>query len=101
MWTWIIVASLIAFATKYVGYLVPESWLERRRVMGALSATTIGLLAALVAINSVTRGSELVADSRLLAVIVAVIAMKLRVPFLIVVVLGALAVALGRLAGLA
>lgn len=97
---WILLACAIAFLTKFVGYLLPESLMENRRVMSTLGAMTIGLLAALIAINAVTQGQNLVLDSRLLALVVAVIALRLKAPFILVVVLGAAAVAAGRALGL-
>ncbi len=30
MWLWIMAACAIAYATKLVGYLLPERWLEIR-----------------------------------------------------------------------
>lgn len=100
MWLWILLAALIALATKLVGYLLPEQVLENRRVMAVTSATTIGLLAALVATNAVTRGHAIVLDSRLLAVAAALVALRFRAPFIVVVVLGAAVVAASRALGL-
>lgn len=97
---WILLACLIAFATKLAGYLLPESLLENRTMVAVTSAMTIGLLAALIATNAVTRGQALALDSRLLAVAVALVALRLRAPFILVVVLGAASVALGRALGL-
>ncbi|MGA4506833.1 AzlD domain-containing protein [Propionibacteriaceae bacterium G1746] len=97
---WILTACAIAFATKLVGYLLPESVLENRRVMAVMSAMTIGLLGALIATNAVTRGHALVLDSRLIAVVVALVALRLKAPFIVVVVLGAASVAIGRMLGL-
>ena len=97
---WILLACLVAFATKLAGYLLPESWLENRTMVAITSAMTIGLLGALIATNAVTRGQSLVLDSRLLAVVVALVALRLRAPFILVVVLGAASVALGRALGL-
>lgn len=100
MWVWIALAAVIAFGTKLLGYLLPESFLEHRKAMAVMSSMTIGLLAALVAINAVTRGHEVVLDSRILAVVAAVIALRFRAPFIVVVVIGAATVAVARLAGL-
>ena len=97
---WILLACLIAFATKLAGYLLPESLLENRTMVAVTSAMTIGLLAALIATNAVTRGQALALDSRLLAVAVALVALRLRAPFILVVVLGAASVAVGRALGL-
>lgn len=100
MWLWLLLAAVIALATKLVGYLLPEQVLENRRVMAVTSAMTIGLLAALVATNAVTRGHVVVLDSRLLAVVAALVALRLRAPFIVVVVLGAAVVAASRALGL-
>lgn len=97
---WILLACLVAFATKLAGYLLPESLLENRTMVAVTSAMTIGLLGALIATNALTRGHSLVLDSRILAVVVALVALRLRAPFILVVVLGAASVALGRALGL-
>lgn len=97
---WILLACLVAFATKLAGYLLPESLLENRTMVAVTSAMTIGLLGALIATNALTRGHSLALDSRILAVVVALVALRLRAPFILVVVLGAASVALGRALGL-
>ncbi len=100
LWGWIILASLIAFATKMVGYLLPRAWLESDRFQHLSRAMTIGLLAALVASNAFANGQALSLDSRVLALLAAGVALWLRAPFLLVVILGAAAAALGRVLGL-
>lgn len=100
LWTWILLACLLAFLTKLVGYLVPAHVLEDRRVLRTTTAMTIGMLSALVMLNTLAVGSRLLLDARLLALAVAGLALWRRVPFLLVVVLGAVAAALGRVAGL-
>lgn len=99
-WVWIIAASLIAFATKLAGYLVPRSMLESDGFQRVSKAMTIGLLAALVATNTFAVGQGLALDARVLALVAAGIALWLRAPFLLVVVVGAAVAAIGRLAGL-
>lgn len=100
VWFWIVLASLVAFATKLAGYLIPQSLLDSPRFHKASAAMTIGLLAALVASNTFASGAGLGLDARVLALGTAIIALLFRAPFLLVVVLGAAAAALGRLAGL-
>lgn len=100
LWGWIIAASLVAFATKFIGYLLPRAWLESEGFARVSSAMTIGLLAALVANNTFASGQGLALDSRVLALLAAAVALRLRAPFLLVVIIGAAAAALGRLAGL-
>lgn len=100
LWGWIIAASMVAFATKLAGYLVPHRWLESGGFHRVSQAMTIGLLAALVATNAFASGQSLSLDSRLLSLLAAGVALWLRAPFLLVVIVGAAAAALGRLAGL-
>jgi hypothetical protein len=99
LWIWVIVASIVAFATKLVGYLVPAKWLKNKRVTRVAGTMTIGLLAALTIVNTVATGQTLTVDSRLGALAAAAIALLLRAPFLVVVIVGAVAAALLRLAG--
>lgn len=99
-WVWILTASLIAFLTKLLGYLVPESVLDRPIVRQATTLSTVGLLTALVVANTFGAGQGLVLDARAVSLGVAAIALVLRAPFLLVVVLGAAAAALARLAGM-
>ena len=99
LWLWIIVASVVAFFTKLLGYLVPRRWLKNPRILRIASTLTIGLLAALTASNAFASGQHLVADARIGALVAAVIALLLRAPFLVVVIVGALAAAGLRLLG--
>ncbi|SDB83980.1 Branched-chain amino acid transport protein (AzlD) [Raineyella antarctica] len=99
MWIWIIVASLAAYVLKLTGYLVPERVLEHPRMARVTWVLTLGLLSALVVMNTFASGTALVADARVAAFVVAVVALVLRAPFLLVVVLGAAAAALTRALG--
>ena len=100
LWTAILVAAAIAFGTKLAGYLVPAHLLEEPRVRRVTGALPIALLAALVATQAFTGpGGTLVLDARAAAVGVAVVALLLRAPFLVVVVLGAATAALLRAIG--
>lgn len=101
LWGWILIASLVAFLTKLVGYLVPHSLLESEGFQRMSRAMTIGLLAALVATNAFASGQSLALDARALSLVAAGLALWFRAPFLLVVIIGAAAAALGRLAGLA
>jgi hypothetical protein len=57
----------------------------------------IALLAALVATQTFSAGRHLVLDVRAAALVVAIVAVVLRAPFLVVVAVAALTAALGRL----
>lgn len=101
MWAWIAVACAIAFATKFVGFLLPERWLENPRVTTLAHGVTVGLLASLVAVNTMVSGQEIRIDARMVALCAAALALVLRAPYLVVVIVGAVAAGLARLAGLA
>jgi hypothetical protein len=100
LWTLVIVASLIVLAEKLLGYLVPPKLFESvpaKRVSGLL---TVALLSALVAVNTLTTGQDLVLDARLPALLLACVLFALRVPFILVLIAAALCAALLRMAGL-
>lgn len=99
MWVWVLVSSAISYVVKLAGYLVPPEPLQRDRVRHAAAQLTVGLLASLVMINTFGAGQGLAVDARLVALAVAVVALLLRAPFLLVVVLGAIAAALARALG--
>ena len=100
MWVALLLAAAIAFGLKLVGYLVPADLLAEPRVKRVTAALPIALLAALVAIQTLTGpGGAWTLDARVAAVGVAIVALILRAPFIVVVVLGAATAALLRLAG--
>jgi uncharacterized membrane protein len=96
MWGWILLASFVAYATKLAGYLVPPRVLEGERMTRIAGTLTIGLLASLTAINALSAGQSLALDARAGALVAAAIALKLRVPFLGVVIIGATVAAVLR-----
>ncbi len=99
MWIAIVVAGVLAWATKFAGHIVPESWLENPRVHRIAAFVTVALLAALFGVQGFTSGTAVVIDARLVAVAVAAVLLWQRVPFVIVV-FGAAGVAAGlRLLG--
>lgn len=99
IWVAIVASALLAWAIKYAGHSIPESWLANPRVQRIATLVTVALLAALTATQAFTSGGHLVLDARVAAAAVAVIALMLRAPF-IVVVAAAAAVAAGlRLLG--
>lgn len=99
LWGWVLLASAIAFGTKLVGYLVPATILDDPRMLRTANAVTIGLLSALVVMNTAATGQGLLLDARLGAVVAAAVALVLRAPFLVVVITGAAAAAGLRLLG--
>jgi Branched-chain amino acid transport protein (AzlD) len=100
LWLWILLAVAAAYAIKLSGYLLPRRLLDRPVVIRLATGLTVGLLASLTILNTVGKGKAIVLDSRLLALGAAAIALWLKAPYLVVVLVGAFAAALGRLAGL-
>lgn len=99
MWPAVLVASLAAFLTKWAGHLLPECVLERPVVRRMAAMLPIALLSALLAIQTVWGPDGFVVDARLAGVGVAVIALLLRAPFLVVVLSAAATAALLRALG--
>ena len=85
LWLAVIGTSAIAFILKYLGQSVPKSWLSHPRILKINSLIPIALLSALVAVQSFTKESRLIADQRMAGVAVAVVALILRAPFPVVV----------------
>lgn len=93
LWTWVLLACAVCFGFKLAGHLLPSALLHDRRVAGVAGAVTVGLLAALVVVQTVSDGSALVVDARLAALGAAAVALLLRAPFVVVVVVGAVVAA--------
>lgn len=100
LWTWVLAACAAAFLIKLAGYLLPQSLLDRPVFHELAGALTVGLLASLTTLNTVGKGQSIALDSRLLALAAGAIALKLRAPYIVVVIVGALAAAVGRRLGL-
>lgn len=100
LWFWVLIAAAAAYAIKLSGYLLPRKLLDRPVVIRLATGLTVGLLASLTILNTVGKGQGIVLDSRLLALGAAAVALWLKAPYLVVVLVGAVAAALGRLAGL-
>jgi uncharacterized membrane protein len=99
LWFWLLLACVLAYAWKVMGYLVPAKLLEDPRMSRVAGTMTIGLLASLTIVNSVASGQALAADARLGALAAAAVALAFRAPFLLVVIIGAATAALLRLIG--
>ena len=93
MWTAILVASGGCFALKLAGLSIRARLLEGSR---AIALLPVALLAALVGIQTFASGRALVIDARVVGLAAALVAVKLRAPFLVVVAAAAAATALVR-----
>lgn len=97
---WVLLACVAAFAIKLSGYLLPQAMLDRPIFHELASALTVGLLASLTVMNTVGDGQAITPDSRLLALAAGAVALSLKAPYIVVVIVGALAAATGRILGL-
>ena len=100
LWVAVLGGAAVVFVLKLVGHLVPEHWLAQPRVARTAALVTVALLSALVAVQAATSGQHLVADARLPALAVAAVALALRAPFVVVVVLAAVTAAVLRALGM-
>ena len=90
LWTTVLLASGLSFALKLAGYVVPHHLLDGPRLSRVASILPVALLSALVAVQTFTgSGGTLTLDARAAGVAVAVTALLLRAPFLVVVILAA------------
>lgn len=94
LWIGILACAGGTYAFKVLGLSVPETVLERPFVQRLSLLLPVALLSALVAVGTFGVGKGLAVDARVAGVAAAVIALVLRAPFLLVVVVAA-AVAAG------
>ena len=97
IWAGVLVASASCYALKLAGLSLPERWLQDSRVQRTVPLIPIALLAALVGTQTFSTGQHLVLDVRTAALAVAIVAVLLRAPFLVVVAAASLSAALLRL----
>ena len=87
LWATVVLGSLGCYLLKLAGLSVPAAWVEQPWVARIVDFVPAALLAALVAVQAVTNGQEFVFDSRLAGLAVAAVALALRAPFIVVLVL--------------
>lgn len=98
MWLTVLAACAIAYLLKLAGWLVPERVLEIPWVARVTPLLPVALLSSLIVTQAFLTGEgRFVLDARAAGVGVAVVALLLRAPFLLVVFLAALTAALVRL----
>ena len=91
LWFAILAGAVIAYLTKLSGYAVPARWLANARMKRVAACITVALLSALTVMNTFAAGTALVVDARLAALAAAALALWLKLPFSLVVGLGAAA----------
>ena len=96
-WAAILVAGIGCYLLKLGGLSVPSAVLEHPVVERVADLLPVALLAALIGVQVLGDGQALVVDARLVGLGVAVVALLLRAPFIVVVLAAAVAAALVRL----
>ncbi|MCP3421113.1 AzlD domain-containing protein [Nocardioides pinisoli] len=97
MWTAVLLAGVGCYLLKLAGLSLPERVLEHPTVERVADLIPVALLAALVAVQVFSSGSTLTLDARALGLGFAVVALLLRMPFLVVVVGASVVAAVARL----
>jgi branched-subunit amino acid transport protein len=85
MWAAVLGGALACYLAKLAGLSVPSRALADARVRRVADLLPVALLAALIATQTFTTGHRLVLDARAAGVLVAVLAVRARAPFLVVV----------------
>jgi branched-subunit amino acid transport protein AzlD len=99
LWPTVVIGILGTYAEKLLGFLVPAAWLANPAFRRITEALPLGLLGALVAVQTLADGQSIVVDGRLVGLAVGALALRLRATFVVVVLAAALVTALGRAAG--
>jgi hypothetical protein len=85
----VLIGSLAVYSWKIFGYLLPERILKNEKLSHVSSMLTIALLSGLVGLQAFTTKGEFTLDSRLPAVLVAVVLNILKLPFIVTVAIAA------------
>lgn len=99
MWPTILVASGAAYALKLIGYVVPQRWLDTPMSRRVTALIPVALLSALIGLWTFVDGSTITLDARVPGVLAALIALLLRAPFLVVIIVAAAVTAVVRSLG--
>ena len=98
MWAAVLLAGVGCYLLKLAGLSLPDRVLSHPTVERVADLIPVALLAALVAVQVGSSGTALTLDARALGLGFAVVALLLRMPFLVVVVGASVVAALARLA---
>jgi branched-subunit amino acid transport protein len=94
LWVAVLGAALGSYLLKLAGLSVPAAWVEQPWVARVVDFVPAALLAALVAVQAATSGRQIVVDGRVVGLAVAAVALALRAPFIVVLLLAGAAGAL-------
>ena len=95
-WTAVLVTAALSYVLKLSGWLVPARAFEDPRVKQAAVLLPVALLAALVVVQTFSDGRSLTVDARAAGLAAGGVALALRAPFLVLVVVAAATAALVR-----
>lgn len=101
IWAAVLLGSLGCYLEKLLGFILPPTLLDRPMIRSVAALLPIAMLSALVAVQTFGDGQSLVIDARVAGVAVAFVALLLRAPFLVVVLVAAISAALLRAFGVA
>lgn len=96
IWAAVLATCLGCYLLKLAGLALPPSVLERDTVRRVADLLPVALLASLVVVQAATDGRQLALDARLVGLAAGAVALLLRAPFLVVVVVAAGTAALLR-----
>jgi branched-subunit amino acid transport protein len=97
MWAGVLIASALVYSWKLLGHLVPEKYVSNPNIRSLATLLTVGMLAALVGVQTFTSNDGVTFDARAIALLVAAGLFYLRVPFIFVVIAAAAVASLLRL----
>ena len=93
-WAAVLLGAALCLALKLAGWLVPPAVLERPAVRRGAALLPLAVLAGLLVVQVLGDGRALVVDARVAGLAAGAVALALRAPFLVVVLVAA-AVAAG------
>lgn len=97
LWTGILIASVLVYSWKILGFLVPNSVLNHPVVSRVAGLLTVALLAALLGVQGLTGSGQIEFDARVPAIGVAALLLYFKAPFVVMVAVSALVAGLLRL----
>lgn len=100
MWLGLIVACVGCYLLKYAGMSIPQRVLDSAAVRKSAVLLPVGLLAALAATQALSNGDRLVIDARVVGVLAAIVAIRFKAPFIVVVVIAAVTAVIARQFGM-
>ncbi len=99
IWTAVLLTAAGCYGLKAAGWLLPAGLLRREVVRRAVGLLPVALLSGLVVVQVLADRRSLVLDARAAGLAAAAVALLLRAPFLLVVLVAAATAGLSRALG--